>query len=169
MPNKQKDLWAVIPRAPLYEVSESGEVRNCKSLKDISVHVGLRRKYPYVCLWTSSGKRSFSVHRLVAEAFIPNPDGLPVVRHSDGSTHDYSVGNLKWGTHADNEADKREHGTLALGERNHQHRLSEEQVREVLDRVSAGESKASISRYFHVHRTTISLIALGKKWKHVQR
>jgi hypothetical protein len=42
------------------------------------------------------------VHRLVAEAFLPNPEGLPEVNHINGVRHDNRVANLEWVSHADN-------------------------------------------------------------------
>ena len=42
------------------------------------------------------------IHRLVAEAYIPNPNNLPVVMHKDDSPKNNHVSNLKWGTHKDN-------------------------------------------------------------------
>ena len=49
---------------------------------------------------------------LVAEAFIPNPNNYPEVRHMDGNPYNNHVSNLKWGTHADNMADAKRHGTF---------------------------------------------------------
>lgn len=49
---------------------------------------------------------SQTVHRIVAEAFIPNPDNLPVVRHLNDVKTDNRVENLAWGTWSDNEYDK---------------------------------------------------------------
>lgn len=49
---------------------------------------------------------------LVAEAFIPNPHNYPEVRHMDGNPLNNHVSNLAWGTHADNMADAKRHGTF---------------------------------------------------------
>lgn len=56
-----------------------------------------------------------NVHREVALAFIPNPTGLPVVRHLDGDPLNNIVSNLAWGTQKDNADDSRRHGTMATG------------------------------------------------------
>ena len=47
-------------------------------------------------------KRCFKVHRLVAQAFIPNPDNLPQVNHKDGDKSNNTVDNLEWISNADN-------------------------------------------------------------------
>lgn len=47
-------------------------------------------------------KLSFKVHRIVAKAFIPNPDNLPQVNHIDGNKHNNAVSNLEWISNYDN-------------------------------------------------------------------
>lgn len=47
-------------------------------------------------------KRSVRIHRLVAEAFIPNPDNLPEINHKDGNKQNNKVDNLEWVTHREN-------------------------------------------------------------------
>ena len=48
------------------------------------------------------GFKTFSIHRLVAEAFIPNPDGLPEVNHKDENKQNNTVDNLEWITRKGN-------------------------------------------------------------------
>ena len=56
--------------------------------------------------FTKAGKRdTFLVHRLVAEAFIPNPENLPLVRHLNDVPGDNRLENLAWGTKRDNSYD----------------------------------------------------------------
>lgn len=57
-----------------------------------------------------------SVHRLVALAFIPNPDGLPVVDHINGSKHDNVVLNLRWADRCDNAQNHRLHDSNSTGQ-----------------------------------------------------
>lgn len=49
-----------------------------------------------------SGRKNESIHRLVAQTFIPNPDNLPIVMHKDNDPLNNHVSNLKWGTQSDN-------------------------------------------------------------------
>lgn len=58
--------------------------------------------YPVVRLNRDGGGATFMVHRLVAEAFIPNPGNLPVVRHLNDVKTDNRVENLAWGNWTDN-------------------------------------------------------------------
>jgi len=79
----------------LYEVSDKGNVKSLRSgklLKQSSNKDG----YKMVSLTKNGKSRGFSVHRLVALTFIPNPQGLPEVNHKD-ETHDNNVlENLEW-------------------------------------------------------------------------
>lgn len=79
-----------------YEVTCSGEVINTKTgrvLKQIKQHGYLR-----VGLCRNGKQKLFSVHRLVAEAFIPNPNNLPCVNHKDENPLNNNVENLEWCT-----------------------------------------------------------------------
>lgn len=50
----------------------------------------------------STHRKNESIHRLVAQTFIPNPDNLPVVMHKDNDPFNNHVSNLQWGTQSDN-------------------------------------------------------------------
>ena len=58
--------------------------------------------YRYVNLSVNQKSKKYSIHRLVAEAFIPNPDNLPTVDHINRNKTDNTVSNLRWLSHYDN-------------------------------------------------------------------
>jgi hypothetical protein len=66
--------------------------------------VGKGRGHLSVMLGTKNGSKKL-VHRLVALAWIPNPEGLPVVRHLNNDPSDNRVENLAWGTYRQNSSD----------------------------------------------------------------
>lgn len=78
-----------------YEVSNSGQVRNSRTGKVLS-NRGIA--YSQVTLCNKSKQVTRSVHRLVAEAFLPNPLNLPVVNHKDEDKLNNNVDNLEWCT-----------------------------------------------------------------------
>lgn len=84
-----------------YEVSTWGRVFNRRTgnfLTPYHHHKGYLR----VDLKNGKGIKHFKVHRLVATAFIPNPEGKPQVNHIDGNPGNNSVTNLEWVTNKEN-------------------------------------------------------------------
>lgn len=89
------EIWKDVPEYEGYAISNYGRVKSkermiqCSNNRSyiveeriLSPHVG-GKGYAYVTLNKNSHKKSFLVHRLVAELFIPNPDNLPNVDHID--------------------------------------------------------------------------------------
>jgi formamidopyrimidine-DNA glycosylase len=93
----------------LYEVSNFGRVRSLPNrgtrgkFNNGKIKVPQKRgRYLFVRLYKDGKGASFSIHRLVAEAFIPNPYNLPVVDHIDTDCYNNCVSNLRWASHSDN-------------------------------------------------------------------
>ena len=81
----------------LYEVSNTGLVRNV--VKGRYLKPGFDKNGYLKCVLSKGGKqRTVYIHRLVATAFIPNPDGLPQVNHRDEDKTRNVVDNLEWCT-----------------------------------------------------------------------
>lgn len=70
-----------------------------------------RRGYFFVCAKENGRRKNLTIHRLVAEAFIPNPENKPEVNHIDGNPHNNHVSNLEWVTSSEN----RKHAYWVLG------------------------------------------------------
>ena len=101
-----------------YEVSTHGNVRNLKGHYMTQFDNG--RGYLQVHLTKNKQSRHCLVHRVVAQAFIPNPENKPTVNHLNEDKHDNRVENLEWAT----SKEQATHGTL-------QQRLSEKKEKKV--------------------------------------
>lgn len=89
------ELWKDIDGFEEYQISTWGNVRrNGRLIKPYLNHKG----YLKVQLWKKQGKRNKRVNRLVAQAFIPNPNNYPQVNHKDGNKQNNSITNLEWVT-----------------------------------------------------------------------
>ena len=87
------ETWKTIPGLPLgYEVSNLGSVRINYGDHADRLTPTISGGYPCVCLL---GK-SLKLHKIVAEAFVPNPNNYPRVYHIDGNRFNNCVDNLKW-------------------------------------------------------------------------
>lgn len=93
------EIWKdVVGYEGLYKVSNFGNIYSVKrkrNLKLINSHHGHKRIRLYV---GSKNWRTYAVHRLVAQAFIPNPENLPEVNHKDENSSNNSADNLEWCT-----------------------------------------------------------------------
>lgn len=141
-----------------YEISDKGNVRGkhgkIKTFKILG----------YISFNVAKGRmkrKSLRVHREVLKAFKGNIHGL-CVRHLDGNKENCCLENLAWGTHKENESDKRRHGRNLAGERHHQHILTLAQVRNI--RKSPLQS-IHLAKLYNVHKDTVYRIRQGRGWK----
>lgn len=95
-----------------YQVSDTGLVKTTKTGRILRPAVS-KHGYERVCLFKMDRERRYRVHRLVAEAFIPNPNKLPQVNHIDGNKRNNQVSNLEWVTNQENVNHAKEHGLRA--------------------------------------------------------
>lgn len=95
------EVWKSINEYGDYMVSNKGRVKStsylghngvCRIMKPAVDHKGYMR----ISLWGSNGRKSFRIHRLVAEAFIPNEELKTEVNHKDGNKQNNVVENLEW-------------------------------------------------------------------------
>ena len=94
-------MWKKVKNYNNYSVNENGEVRNDISGKIKSTLVFKRTGYCYVDLSKNNKSKRMLIHRLVAEAFIPNPENKPTVDHADGNRKNNRIDNLRWATYSE--------------------------------------------------------------------
>lgn len=88
-------MFVQIKKYPNYFINENGEIKSIYVTKLLKPRTAGRGYYCYQ-LRNENGVKNEYIHRLVATAFIPNPDNLPQVDHIDGNKANNHVSNLRW-------------------------------------------------------------------------
>lgn len=117
--------------------------------------------YPVVYLSKDDKSKTLKVHRLVAKAFIPNPDNKPQVNHKDGNKLNYSIDNLEWCTAQENIRHAHELGLSvhAKGYKAKDSRLTQGQRMQVVVMYAIEQlGQNDIASRFNVSQATISLV-----------
>ena len=96
-----RELYITIEGFENYEVSNKGNVRN-KTTKYILKPWIDNKGYYMVSIYEKCKRKNKFVHRLISEAFIPNPENKPCVDHIDNNTLNNKIGNLRWCTYREN-------------------------------------------------------------------
>lgn len=173
------EVWKPIPNQEGYEVSSLGNVRSVDRTVLVSTKRGVvlrhykgfplkqgfdgRGNYLHVSL---GNRKVVNVHRLVAEAFVPNPLGLPEVNHKDENKTNNRADNLEWCDHAYNN----NYGSkqwIANGEKNPMSKFSEESVREIKSSYIPGDKEfgvAGLARKYGMSQTNVCAIIKGRRW-----
>lgn len=114
---KETEWKDIIGYEGLYCVNQHGDIYSLISNKILKQFLrGSRKdnKYLVVELHKDKKGKTISVHRIVAETFIPNPDNLPCVNHKDGNKYNNNVDNLEWCTHSENNYHAFENGLKVI-------------------------------------------------------
>ena len=91
--------WKTIKQNENYSINENGEVKNNISGKILKSFINKKSGYKIIDLWRNNKCKKIALHRLIAEAFIPNPLHKPTVDHKDGNRLNNSIDNLRWATY----------------------------------------------------------------------
>lgn len=145
----------------LYQVSENGDVISLKQKKPRTLTGSVVRSgYRAVVLWHENKAHLRLRHRLVAEAFLDNPENLPQVNHLDHDKGNNHVSNLAWCTAKENVRH-----TILAGKR--PRLLSPEDVISIRERYQAGETMEALSKSFNRAVSAICEIVNLNTYTHV--
>lgn len=161
-----KEIWKIIKNYEDYQVSDLGNVKSkMKSNKNLSK--SNRGKYYAVNLYKNNKRKTFNIHRLVAQAFISNPENKSCVNHIDCNTFNNNLSNLEWVTHRENimyaySLGRKENKT---GEKSSNVKLKDIDIVKIKKLYSMGEKIKNIVPLFNVSQATISRVILNKQRK----
>ena len=156
-------MWATATTkdGKTFLVSNTGIVKNengtIKAIKR-------KNKYDFVRYSINGFKKEIAVHKLVAMAFIPNPENKATVNHKDGIKENNHADNLEWNTLQENLAHARRHDLVAFGNRSKMAKLKEHDIEPILTLYFYGCSMTEIGKHFGVGQGAISSVINHKSW-----
>jgi hypothetical protein len=174
------EIWKDVPSYEgYYQVSNFGLIKSLERIvKYKENHSGLRKEiilksnitkggYVHVTICINKINKTVKTHRLVAIAFIPNPEKKPSVNHINGIKHDNRVENLEWVTAKENtiHAYKTKLKSGVKGEKSHLSKLKNEDVFKIKYLYNEGNySQLSLGKMFNVSQSQIYRIVKGINW-----
>ena len=163
MPDKEiwKDIYGYEGK---YQVSNYGRIRSVKILKPCKSSFGY-----YRVGFSENGKiKSFSVHRLVALSFVPNPERKKEVNHMDGDKTNNRADNLEWVTQSENIQHAYDNGLCKKGSEHYAAKLSKKEVESIKKDYIAFDKErggVALAKKYNVTPLTIYRIIRGVGYK----
>ena len=173
------EIWKdILSYESCYQISTLGNVRSLtrtvnSKLNSSAVKQGKQLKlmldkygYNVVNLYKDGKYKSTKVHRLVAIAFIYNPQCKPEVNHKDGVKTNNNVSNLEWCTTSENQTHAVKNNLInhAKGEQLKQSKLKE---RDIYIIYRSELTHTELAETYGVSRRAISKVKNGESWKHI--
>lgn len=148
-----------------YSVTEDGRVWS--HYTERFLRPKLNQGYPIVVLQkpntnitaenqTNRIRKWYLVHRLVAIAFVPNPQNLPIVNHKDGNPGNPHFSNLDWCTTAQNN----HYSLYTIGKR-------PKRVLKIRELYASGVTQTILAKQFNMTKRNVCAIVTRETWKHI--
>jgi hypothetical protein len=177
----------------LYQISSLGRIKSCERLararhgmiriKEKILKLSVVKGYPYITLLKNGKRVGFSIHRLIATAFIERIEGKTHVNHINGIKSDNRIENLEWCTHAenmrhaiekglkcnirsDNYNEILKSGRFLPGSKNRSAKLCEKQVSEIKNS-DRSITAVIIVKDYNISAGIVRRIRRGEIWKHI--
>ena len=172
------EKWKDIPGYEgLYQVSDMGRVKSCAKYlpskagsfrfnKELILNPNLSQRYFKVSLCKNNIRRTANIHRIVIEAFIPNPSNKSTVNHIDGNKLNNCLSNLEWATTKENVHHAINAGLFDISRRGEASgsKLTEAQVIQIK---KDNRSLPLVAADYGVTKANIWCIRHKKSWVHV--
>lgn len=170
----------------IYKVSNFGRIKSLNRINHLNANIkgkmmkqsNARGGYKVIGLSIYGNKKQHKVHRLIAEAFIPNDDDKPFINHIDGITNNNSLDNLEWCTPSENSKHAFKIGLAnAVGENNGRSTATEEDVKQIRCMWTFREqlsidcgykiNQTVLCNIFNFKMNVIHAIVKNKTWTHM--
>ena len=172
----QKEIWKdVVGYEGLYMVSNKGNCKRIelfgKPLKKIRLRkLAINQEgYCRVFLSNYNTKKTFSIHRLVAQAFIPNPENKPYVNHIDSNPSNNKVNNLEWVTAKENVKHAMQKGRMSFFKKGENNKLAVLKDKDIIliRKMNGKKTQKEIAKIFNISQCHVSEIVRRLQWKHI--
>lgn len=159
-----KEEWRDIKGYEDYQVSNLGRVKSFKRNKIRILQPCCARGLQRIGLRKYGVLRPFPVARLVAEAFVPNPEGKPLAVHLDNNLRNNCASNLCWMTRAEHNRHVYDLGLNKVGENRRDAKLTNEQARYIKENPD-GLKDVELAKKFDVSSQLINRVHRGKTYR----
>ena len=146
-----------------YEITRNGDVINKKTGRVLKVQPN-GKGYLRFSLLIGTKRKYFFVHRVVAEKYVPNPEGKPQVNHIDGNKRNNRADNLEWVTNYENRQHALKNGYHLTGEKCSWSKLKQKDVDYI--RSHPNEKVNDLARKYGVNPHAIRDVRNGRSWKY---
>lgn len=164
-----KEINWINTRHRSYYVSDLGRVKSVSKRTGEEKQMSIKdHGIPYLMINLSGvdGKQHHLLHRLLAIAFIPNPENKATVNHKDGNKRNNALSNLEWSTHSEQNVHASRLGLKKFnGEHHSQCKLTEPQVIEIRYRTLYADIPEG--KEYGVTNATITDVIRRRSWSHI--
>lgn len=164
----KEEIWKQIPEYKA-QASSLGRIKSFYMSPGGRIRKFYLAKNGYLRIQFQKKKGHKTVHRLIAEAFIPNPNNLPWINHINGIKTDNRPVNLEWCTASYNQRHSIKMGLkkIQYGIHTSGAKFDEIQIKTIKTCIRDGMRNCDLARYFKVKNEQISNIRHGKIWRTV--
>jgi hypothetical protein len=156
-----QEIWLSIKDIANYEVSNLGRVKNIRTNYVLTPMLD-NKGYERVDLCY----KTYRVHRLVAQSFIPNNANKPQINHINGIKNDNRVHNLEWCTNSENQihAIKNNLKTILKGEQVVNHKINDKIALSIFN---SNDTQRSIAKEYNISQRVVLNIKKKRAWVHI--